>query len=281
MKKFIFSLIYTIPVVLLVVALGNNLSIDNPFLEQQTKQESYSKRDSSDTKETSINKTTKNDRSLEDKNKLHNKNQSDTNNKTKDNSKKDSSSNITIPKESDTLTNILVICTVPSDNSFENPPDKFSVLSLDSANNKISFIPIPLDTYVNIPNVGYKKLGDTYSWGQNTDLLLNAIETKFNAHITKVIEINAESLSEMSDKLNEMGIDMTEEKLLKYLNETKVSKDMAEDIKSIPIFKYPKLVSCMKPYIKTNMNTASLIKYGIITYKIVSHKSYYNLTFPH
>ena len=35
----------------------------------------------------------------------------------------------------------------------------------------------------------------------------------------------------MSDKLNEMGIDMTEEKLLKYLNETKVSKDMAEDIK--------------------------------------------------
>ena len=50
MKKFIFSLIYTIPVVLLVVALGNNLSIDNPFLEQQTKQESYSKRDSSDTK---------------------------------------------------------------------------------------------------------------------------------------------------------------------------------------------------------------------------------------
>ncbi len=273
MKKFIFSLIYTIPVVLLVVALGNNLSIDNPFLEQQTKQESYSKRDSSDTKETSINKTTKNDSSLEDKNKLHNKNQSDTNNKTKDNSKKDSSSNITIPKESDTLTNILVICTVPSDNSFENPPDKLSVLSLDSANNKISFIPIPLDIYVNIPNVGYKKLGDTYSWGQNTDLLLNAIETKFNAHITKVIEINAESLSEMSDKLNEMGIDMTEEKLLKYLNETKVSKDMAEDIKSIPIFKYPKLVSCMKPYIKTNMNTASLIKYGIITYKIVSHKS--------
>ena len=171
------------------------------------------------------------------------------------------------------MTNILVICTVPSDNSFENPPDKFSVLSLDSANNKISFIPIPLDTYVNIPNVGYKKLGDTYSWGQNTDLLLNAIETKFNAHITKVIEINAESLSEMSDKLNEMGIDMTEEKLLKYLNETKVSKDMAEDIKSIPIFKYPKLVSCMKPYIKTNMNTASLIKYGIITYKIFSHKS--------
>ena len=64
---------------------------------------------------------------------------------------------------------------------------------------------------------------------------------------------------------------MTEEKLLEYLNETKVSKAMAEDIKSIPIFKYPKLISCMKPYIKTNMDTPSLIKYGIITYKIVSH----------
>ena len=61
--------------------------------------------------------------------------------------------------------------------------------------------------------------------------------------------------------------------LLKYLNETKVSKAIAEDIKSTPILKYPKLVSCMKPYIKTNMDTASLIKYGIITYKIVSHKS--------
>ena len=271
MKKFIFSLIYTIPVVLLVVALGNNLSIDNPFLEQQTKQESYSKRDSSDTKETSINKTTKNDSSLEDKNKLHNKNQSDTNNKTKDNSKKDSSSNITIPKESDTLTNILVICTVPSDNSFENPPDKFSVLSLDSANNKILFTPIPLDISVDIPGIGSKKLSDTYSWGDNTDLLLEAIKSKFDTNITRVIEINTESISEMTEMFNEMGIDMTEEKLLEYLNETKVSKAMAEDIKSIPIFKYPKLISCMKPYIKTNMDTASLIKYGIITYKIVSH----------
>lgn len=272
MKKLIFSIIYTIPVVVLVLALGTNLtSTDSPFLASQTKQESYSKHDSSTSKEASINKANpKNENSLKDKKTLHN---NESNNKEKETTKTDTSSNIKIPKESDKLTNILVICTIPSDNSFENPPDKFSVLSLDSANNKITFTPIPLDTYVDIPGVGYKKLDDTYSWGDNTDLLLKAIETKFNAPITKVVEINAASLSEMSDELNKIGIDMTEEKLLKYLNETKVSKAMAEDIKSIPIFKYPKLVSCMKPYIKTNMDTASLIKYGIITYKIVSHKS--------
>ena len=189
----------------------------------------------------------------------------------KDIKKSDNTSNIKIPKESDTLTNILVICTVPSDNSLQNPPDKFSVLSLDSANNKILFTPIPLDISVDIPGIGSKKLSDTYSWGDNTDLLLEAIKSKFDTNITRVIEINTESISEMTEMFNEMGIDMTEEKLLEYLNETKVSKSMAEDIKSIPIFKYPKLISCMKPYIKTNMDTASLIKYGIITYKIVSH----------
>ena len=143
--------------------------------------------------------------------------------------------------------------------------------SLDSANNKILFTPIPLDISVDIPGIGSKKLSDTYSWGDNTDLLLEAIKSKFDTNITRVIEINTESISEMTEMFNEMGIDMTEEKLLEYLNETKVSKAMAEDIKSIPIFKYPKLISCMKPYIKTNMDTASLIKYGIITYKIVSH----------
>ena len=145
------------------------------------------------------------------------------------------------------------------------------MLSLDSANNKILFTPIPLDISVDIPGIGSKKLSDTYSWGDNTDLLLEAIKSKFDTNITRVIEINTESISEMTEMFNEMGIDMTEEKLLEYLNETKVSKAMAEDIKSIPIFKYPKLISCMKPYIKTNMDTASLIKYGIITYKIVSH----------
>ena len=246
MKKLIFTMIYTIPVVLLVFVLGRNLTLDdNTLLESQTQTNTYTTQKESVPKETSTIKDTK--------------------------QKSDNTSNIKIPKESDTLTNILVICTVPSDNSLQNPPDKFSVLSLDSANNKILFTPIPLDISVDIPGVGSKKLSDTYSWGDNTDLLLEAIKSKFDTNITRVIEINTESISEMTEMFNEMGIDMTEEKLLEYLNETKVSKAMAEDIKSIPIFKYPKLISCMKPYIKTNMDTASLIKYGIITYKIVSH----------
>ncbi len=33
-----------------------------------------------------------------------------------------------------------------------------------------------------------------------------------------------------------------------------------------------KLISCMRPYFKTNIDTASLIKYGIITYKILANK---------
>lgn len=264
MKKLIFTMIYTIPVVLLVFVLGRNLALDdNTLLESQTQTKTYTKQEESVPKETSIIKNTKQ--------KKDNLEQSAEVKKDTKQEKSDTTSNIKIPKESDTLTNILVICTVPSDNSLQNPPDKFSVLSLDSANNKILFTPIPLDISVDIPGVGSKKLSDTYSWGDNTDLLLEAIESKFDAHITRVIEINTESISEMTEMFNEMGIDMTEEKLLEYLNETKVSKAMAEDIKSIPIFKYPKLISCMKPYIKTNMDTASLIKYGIITYKIVSH----------
>ena len=264
MKKLIFTMIYTIPVVLLVFVLGRNLTLDdNTLLDSQTQTKTYTKQEESVPKETSVIKETKQ--------KKDNLEQSGKVKKDTKQEKSDNTSNIKIPKESDTLTNILVICTVPSDNSLQNPPDKFSVLSLDSANNKILFTPIPLDISVDIPGIGSKKLSDTYSWGDNTDLLLEAIKSKFDTNITRVIEINTESISEMTELFNEMGIDMTEEKLLEYLNETKVSKAMAEDIKSIPIFKYPKLISCMKPYIKTNMDTASLIKYGIITYKIVSH----------
>ena len=242
MKKLIFTMIYTIPVVLLVFVLGRNLTLDDStLLESQSKTNTYTTQKESVPKETSTIKETKQ--------KKDNLEQSVEVEKDTKQEKSDNTSNIKIPKESDTLTNILVICTVPSDNSLQNPPDKFSVLSLDSANNKILFTPIPLDISVDIPGIG----------------------SKFDTNITRVIEINTESISEMTEMFNEMGIDMTEEKLLEYLNETKVSKAMAEDIKSIPIFKYPKLISCMKPYIKTNMDTASLIKYGIITYKIVSH----------
>lgn len=264
MKKLILTMIYTIPTVILVFALGQNLnSNNNLFLESETKSNFQTKQDTSLPKETSITKEINKKDNLKD------------NTKSKTENKKenlDTTSNIKIPKESDKLTNILLLCTIPNDSSFENPPDKFSILSLDSANNKISFTTIPLDTYVNIPNVGLKKLSDTYSWGENTDLLLKAIESKFDTNITKVIEINTQSISEIIAIFNEIGIEMTEEKFLEYLNETKVSKSMAETIKSIPIYKYPKLISCIKPYIKTNINTANLIKYGIITYKIVCHE---------
>ena len=207
MKKLIFTMIYTIPVVLLVFVLGRNLTLDdNTLLESQSKTNTYTTQKESVPKETSTIKDTK-----QKKDDLE---QSVEVEKDTKQEKSDNTSNIKIPKESDTLTNILVICTVPSDNSLQNPPDKFSVLSLDSANNKILFTPIPLDISVDIPGIGSKKLSDTYSWGDNTDLLLEAIKLKFDTNITRVIEINTESISEMTEMFNEMGIDMTEEKLL-------------------------------------------------------------------
>lgn len=262
MKKLILTMIYTIPTVILVFALGQNLnSNNNLFLESQTKPNFQTEQNTPLPKETSITKEINIKDNLKDNTKSNIENKQEKSNTT---------SNIKIPKESDKLTNILLLCTIPNDNSLENPLDKFSILSLDSANNKIFFTPIPLDTYVNIPNVGLKKLSDTYSWGENTDLLLKALESKFDINITKVIEINTESISEITALFNKLGIEISEEKLLEYLNETKVSESMVETIKSIPIYKYPKLISCIKPYIKTNINTANLVKYGIITYKIVS-----------
>ena len=196
MKKLIFTMIYTIPVVLLVFVLGRNLTLDDStLLESQSKTNTYTTQKESVPKETSTIKETKQ--------KKDNLEQSVEVEKDTKQEKSDNTSNIKIPKESDTLTNILVICTVPSDNSLQNPPDKFSVLSLDSANNKILFTPIPLDISVDIPGIGSKKLSD------NTDLLLEAIKSKFDTNITRVIEINTESISEMTEMFNEMGIDMT------------------------------------------------------------------------
>ena len=60
-----------------------------------------------------------------------------------------------------------------------------SLIHIYSANNKILFTPIPLDISVDIPGIGSKKLSDTYSWGDNTDLLLEAIKSKFDTNITR------------------------------------------------------------------------------------------------
>ena len=53
MKKLIFTMIYTIPVVLLVFVLGRNLTLDdNTLLESQTQTNTYTKQEESVPKET-------------------------------------------------------------------------------------------------------------------------------------------------------------------------------------------------------------------------------------
>ena len=55
MKKLIFTMIYTIPVVLLVFVLGRNLTLDdNTLLESQTQTKTYTKQEESAPKETSV-----------------------------------------------------------------------------------------------------------------------------------------------------------------------------------------------------------------------------------
>ena len=60
MKKLIFTMIYTIPVVLLVFVLGRNLTLDdNTLLESQSKTNTYTTQKESVPKETSTIKETK------------------------------------------------------------------------------------------------------------------------------------------------------------------------------------------------------------------------------
>ena len=60
MKKLIFTMIYTIPVVLLVFVLGRNLTLDdNTLLEAQSKTNTYTTQKESVPKETSTIKETK------------------------------------------------------------------------------------------------------------------------------------------------------------------------------------------------------------------------------
>ena len=60
MKKLIFTMIYTIPVVLLVFVLGRNLTLDdNTLLESQSKTNTYTTQKKSVPKETSTIKETK------------------------------------------------------------------------------------------------------------------------------------------------------------------------------------------------------------------------------
>ncbi|WP_455543020.1 hypothetical protein [Intestinibacter sp.] len=262
MKKLILTMIYTFPVVVLVFALGQNLtSTTTTFLNEENIKKSTIERESDNYPKTPI----------EDKTNYNDNKQNETDNDHSSNvsTNKKNSAKIKIPKESNTCINVLLICT---DNNLKNPRNKFSVCSIDSGNNRIKLIPIPESTYINVDKMRHCKLSDTYAWGNNTDLVLHSINSKFEANITKVVEVNTESVSEISKKLKDMDIDMSEDKILEYLNETKITKAMIEDFKSIPVFKYPKLISCMRPYFKTNIDTASLIKYGIITYRILGNK---------
>ena len=117
--------------------LGRNLTLDDStLLESQSKTNTYTTQKESVPKETSTIKETKQ--------KKDNLEQSVEVEKDTKQEKSDNTSNIKIPKESDTLTNILVICTVPSDNSLQNTPDKFSVCLLYTS--QVPAYPEPLTT---------------------------------------------------------------------------------------------------------------------------------------
>lgn len=94
--------------------------------------------------------------------------------------------------------------------------DTIIVASIDQKTKEVRLVSIYRDTYVNIPDIGYRKINAAYANG-GYSLAINTINLNFDLDIREYVTVNFKAVVDVIDKLGGITLDI-EENELKYLN---------------------------------------------------------------
>lgn len=94
--------------------------------------------------------------------------------------------------------------------------DTIVLVNINNSTKDIKLVSVYRDTYLNIPNKGYKKINSAYLYG-GYSLALSALNLGLDLNITEYVTVNFKSVVHVIDLLGGITIDVTSSEL-KWLN---------------------------------------------------------------
>ncbi|GAA0106343.1 LCP family protein [Paraclostridium sordellii] len=176
----------------------------------------------------------------------------------------------------DGINNLLIIGVDSSSNSNSKLYCSI-VLTIDSVNKSLKITSICKDSLVNIANIGYGKLSNSYINGKEY-ILIETIKNNFTLKIDNYVVINKVALIKIIDSIN--GIDFkgshvngqeTVNLLYKYSNKNlflqeeiqrKILQEILYSFSKLDFLYYPRVIYHTFPYIKINITPSKMLNLG-------------------
>lgn len=109
------------------------------------------------------------------------------------------------PVSNENVYNLLLVGVDRRDKSWNGNSDSMMLVSINFKAERVSIISLMRDTYVNIPEVGYNKLNNSYARGGG-NLLCATITSNFNTDVSRYAAVDYEDMIDIIDAMG--GIDL-------------------------------------------------------------------------
>ncbi len=109
------------------------------------------------------------------------------------------------PVSNENVYNLLLVGVDRRDKTWNGNSDSMMLVSINFKAERVSIISLMRDTYVNIPEVGYNKLNNSYARGGG-NLLCATITSNFNTDVSRYAAVDYEDMIDIIDAMG--GIDL-------------------------------------------------------------------------
>ncbi|MCD8012963.1 MAG: LCP family protein [Lachnospiraceae bacterium] len=108
--------------------------------------------------------------------------------------------------------NVLLIGVDRQERTWNGNSDCMILVSINKAANRVTMVSLMRDTYVNIPDVGYKKLNAAYAYGAGP-LLCETITENFKIEVDKYVAVDFWDLVDIIDIIGGVDLEVTAEEV--------------------------------------------------------------------
>lgn len=112
-------------------------------------------------------------------------------------------------KEDEEIYNVLLVGVDRRDKSWNGNSDSMILVSIDKANNKVNMVSLMRDTYVNIPDIGYKKLNAAYAYGGGP-LLCTTVTDTFKIQVDRYVAVDFFDLIDIIDYIGGVTLEVSD-----------------------------------------------------------------------
>jgi LCP family protein required for cell wall assembly len=112
-------------------------------------------------------------------------------------------------KEDDEIYNVLLIGVDRRDKTWNGNSDSMILVSINKGEDKVSMVSLMRDIYVNIPDVGYKKLNAAYAYGAGP-LLCTTVTDTFRIQVDRYIAVDFFDLIDIIDCIGGVTLEVSD-----------------------------------------------------------------------